>query len=242
VPAPATAKSAPAQPVTPVAVASLATVPALPPSLQELLEAHKDATGTDDAFAHLFGLWGAHYVAGDTDPCTQATQQGMECLVQRGSFGQLRLYNRPAILLLKDDSGTKHQVVLAGLDDEHARIDIAGQTHELAVGELSRYWFGDFVVLWRPATQTVKPLSVGMHGDEVRWLRQSLERLQGVTAAQATVSDVFDTELSHLVMDFQRQHRLAVDGIAGVQTQMVLASAVAGSDSPLLSANISHGS
>jgi general secretion pathway protein A len=161
--------------------------------------------------------------------------------VQRGSFGQLRLYNRPAILLLKDDSGTKHQVVLAGLDDEHARIDLGGQTHELAIGELSRYWFGDFVVLWRPGTQIVKPLSVGMHGDEVRWLRQSLERLQGVTATQATVSDIFDTELSHLVMDFQRQHRLSVDGIAGIQTQMVLASAVAGSDSPLLSANISHG-
>jgi general secretion pathway protein A len=242
VPAPAAATSAPERALAPVAVASVAPPPpAAPPSLQQLLEAHKDATGPDDAFAHLFGLWGAHYVAGDTDPCTQATQQGMECLVQRGSFGQLRLYNRPAILLLKDDSGTKHQVVLAGLDDERARIDLAGQTHELAIGELSRYWFGDFVVLWRPGTQIVKPLSVGMHGDEVRWLRQSLERLQGVTATQATVSDIFDTELSHLVMDFQRQHRLSVDGIAGIQTQMVLASAVAGSDSPLLSANISHG-
>ena len=68
---------------------------------------HKDATGTDDAFAQLFGLWGAHYVAGDTDPCTQAAQQGMECLVQRGSFGQLRVYNRPAILLLNDDAGAQ---------------------------------------------------------------------------------------------------------------------------------------
>ncbi len=243
-PPPALAQTAPALPVAPATVARLAAPPPAlptPPSLQDLLAAHKDATGTDDAFAHLFGLWGAHYVAGDTDPCTQATQQGMECLVQRGSFGQLRLYNRPAILLLKDDSGTKHQVVLAGLDDEHARIDIAGATHELSIGELSRYWFGDFVMLWRPGTQTVKPLTVGMRGDEVRWLRQSLERLQGAAAAQAPVSDVFDSELSHLVMDFQRQHRLVVDGIAGVQTQMVLASAVAGSDSPLLSANISHG-
>ena len=240
-PPPTVAAAAPAPAAAPVTVARVAPLAPAPLSLQELLAAHKDATGTDDAFAHLFGLWGAHYVAGDTDPCTQATQQGMECLMQRGSFGQLRLYNRPAILLLKDDSGTKHQVVLAGLDDEHARIDIAGQTHELSIGELSRYWFGDFVMLWRPGTQTVKPLTVGMRGDEVRWLRQSLERLQGGAAAAATVSDVFDTELSHLVMDFQRQHRLAVDGIAGVQTQMVLASAVAGSDSPLLSANISHG-
>jgi general secretion pathway protein A len=161
--------------------------------------------------------------------------------VQRGSFGQLRVYNRPAILMLNDDAGSKHQVVLAGLDDEHARIDIAGQTQQVGIGELSRYWFGDFVMLWRPGTQKVKPLSVGMRGDEVRWLRESLERLQGVTAGQS-VSDVFDTELSHLVMDFQRQHRLAVDGIAGVQTQIVLASAVAAPDSPLLSANATHGS
>ena len=83
--------------------------------------------------------------------------------------------------------------------------------------------------------------AVGMRGDEVRWLRESLERLQGVTAGQS-VSDVFDTELSHLVMDFQREHRLAVDGIAGIQTQIVLASAVAAPDSPLLSAAATHGS
>jgi general secretion pathway protein A len=224
----------------PLGVVSIPPPPAVP-SLQGLLKQHNDATGTDDAFLRLFGLWGAHYVAGDTDPCTQAAQQGLECLVQRGSFGQLRVYNRPVILLLNDDAGTKHQLVLAGLDDEHARIDLAGQSHEVGIGELSRYWFGDFVMLWRPGTQKVKPLSVGMRGDEVRWLRQSLERLQGVTAGQS-VSDVFDTELSHLVMDFQRQHRLAVDGIAGIQTQIVLASAVAGPDSPLLNSTATHGS
>jgi general secretion pathway protein A len=232
------------QAVAPPAVAVVAAAAPQPPSapsLQTLLTQHNDVTGTDDAFLRLFGLWGAHYVAGNIDPCTQAAQQGMECLVQRGSFGQLRVYNRPAILMLNDDAGSKHQVVLAGLDDEHARIDLAGQRHEVGIGELSRYWFGDFVMLWRPGTQTVKPLSVGMRGDEVRWLRQSLERLQGVTAGQP-VSDVFDTELSHLVMDFQRQHRLAVDGIAGIQTQIVLASAVAAPDSPLLSATATHGS
>jgi len=222
---------------------AVATMPPPPSalSLQALLTQHNDTTGTDDAFLRLFGLWGAHYVAGNTDPCTQAAQQGLECLVQRGSFGQLRVYNRPAILMLNDDAGSKHQVVLAGLDDEHARIDLAGQRHEVGIGELSRYWFGDFVMLWRPGTQKVKPLSVGMRGDEVRWLRESLERLQGVTAGQS-VSDVFDTELSHLVMDFQREHRLAVDGIAGIQTQIVLASAVAAPDSPLLSATATHGS
>jgi general secretion pathway protein A len=223
----------------PPAAAPAGPAPTAP--LQALLRQHNNATGPDDAFTQLFTLWGAHYIAGNTDACTQAAQQGMECLVQRGSFGQLRMYNRPAILLLNDDAGAKHQVVLAALDDEHARVNLAGEPHEVGIGELSRYWFGDFVLLWRPGTQKVKPLSMGMRGDEVRWLRESLERVQGVTAGQA-VSDVFDTELSQLVMEFQRQHRLAVDGIAGIQTQIVLASAVAGPDSPLLSATAAHGS
>jgi hypothetical protein len=43
------------------------------------------------------------------------------------------------------------------------------------------------------------------------------------------------------VRDFQRGHQLSVDGIAGVQTQIALASAVAGPDAPLLSAAQPHG-
>ena len=35
-------------------------------------------------------------------------------------------------------------------------------------------------------------------------------------------SDYYDEELVRMVEDFQRQHRLNVDGIAGVQTQIVL--------------------
>jgi murein L,D-transpeptidase YcbB/YkuD len=47
---------------------------------------------------------------------------------------------------------------------------------------------------------------------------------------------VFDAELSGWVRDFQRQHQLAVDGIAGLRTQIALASALGGADTPLLTA------
>jgi general secretion pathway protein A len=79
-----------------------------------------------------------------------------------------------------------------------------------------------------------------MRGAEVRWLRESLQRLSG-TSAGGTASDVFDADLSRQVMEFQRRNQLAVDGIAGVQTQIVLASAVSGSDSPLLRIDPAHG-
>jgi general secretion pathway protein A len=208
--------------------------------LAELLSKHASDTDTDSAFTRLFGIWRIQYVPGGVDPCSQASNQGLECLNQRGSFGQLRLYNRPAILIINDDQGGSHQVVLTALDDEHASIDVGDGSHDVSIGELSRYWFGDFVMLWRPGTSQVKALSQGMRGDDVRWLRQSLQRVEG-EHSDGPVSDVFDADLSKLVRDFQRQHRLTVDGIAGVQTQIVLASAVAPAGTPVLYLADAHG-
>ena len=208
--------------------------------LTDLLAKHANETDTDSAFSQLFGIWRIQYVPAGVDPCTQASNQGLECLNQRGSFGQLRLYNRPAILMLNDNAGASHQLVLTALDDEHATVQLGGVSHDVSIGELSRYWFGDFVMLWRPGTSQVKSLSQGMRGDDVRWLRQSLQRVEG-EHSDGPVSDVFDADLSRLVRDFQRQHRLTVDGIAGVQTQIVLASAVAPPGSPFLYLADAHG-
>jgi general secretion pathway protein A len=221
------------------AVAATPRAATLPvPTLAQLLVQHNAETDTDSAFARLFGLWGAKYQPNGVDPCTQATQQHLECIDERGSFGQLRLYNHPAILMLNDGSGTSHQVVLTHLDDEHAQLQLGGP-HTIGLGELSRYWLGDFVMLWQPATSPVKALSAGMRGPDVRWLRQSLEQLAHLHPG-GPVSDVFDADLTGLVRDFQRQHQLSVDGIAGVQTQIALAAAVAGPKVPLLLAD-THG-
>ncbi len=209
-------------------------------TLAKLLTSHATETGPDSAFGKLFALWGAHYVAGSVDPCTQAEQQGLECFQQHGSLAQLRLYNRPAILMLDDDSGTARQVVISGLDDTKAQVDLGG-THAVELLELSRYWFGDFVLLWRPRTHHIKPLSLGMRGEAVRELREHLERLRG-TKASPPDSDLFDAELGELVRDFQRSHRLTVDGVAGLQTLVVLNSATAEPHTPVLLASNVHGS
>ena len=221
------------------AAGSAVAAPPAAPTLAQLLSAHAAETDTDSAFGKLFALWGAKYQADGTDPCTQAARSHLECLAGRGSYGQLHLYNHPAILMLSDLAGSSHQVVLTGLDDEHARIDLGG-TQAVNLGELSHYWLGDFVMLWRPASSPVKALSAGMRGAEVRWLRQSHQHLAHVDSG-TPVSDVFDAQLTGLVRDFQRQHQLSVDGIAGRETQIALASAVAGPDVPLLSAADTHG-
>jgi general secretion pathway protein A len=208
--------------------------------LAQLLAQHAAETDTDGAFGKLFGLWGSRYAPGGGEPCSQATAQGLECVTERGSFGQLRLYNHPAILLLSDSAGGTHQVVLTALDDERARLELGGVAQQVPIGELSRYWMGDFVMLWRPASSPVKALSAGMRGADVRWLRQSLQQLRG-QHSDGAVSDVFDDVLTHEVREFQRQHQLTVDGIAGLQTQIALAGAVAGPNGPLLFTTNTHG-
>jgi general secretion pathway protein A len=59
--------------------------------LTDLLTQHAGDTDTDSAFSKLFGLWRIQYVPAGVDPCSQASTQGLECLNQRGSFGQLLL-------------------------------------------------------------------------------------------------------------------------------------------------------
>jgi general secretion pathway protein A len=223
------------------AVTSAPAASAPAPSLGSLLARHAADTTPDAAFGQLFSIWGAHYSAGTADPCTQATAQGLECYVQKGSLAQLRLYNRPAILMLTDENDAAHQIVLTGLDEEHAHVDVGNERQLVSIGDLSRYWFGDFILLWRPATRDPKPLSPGMHGAEIRELRLELTRLTGKTTP-ANASDVYDGELAQLVRDFQRAHRLTADGVAGVQTLVVLNGSLAQPDSPQLASLPEHGS
>jgi general secretion pathway protein A len=221
------------QPATGSGIATPAATPsATGPALATLLSTYHDSTDGDDAFRQLMALWNADYVPGKVDGCTQALSQGLRCLVQRGSFAQLRLLNRPAILMLSDDSGTPYQVVLRGLHEDTARLQIGSNSATVGVAELARYWFGDFVLLWRPATRDVRDLSEGMHGALVRHLREQLKSWR--PDGNPGNGDAYDGDLTQAVEQFQRANRLTVDGVAGIETQVALDAALASPDSPLL--------
>jgi general secretion pathway protein A len=213
-----------------------AAKPAAPPRepLGALLVKNAATNTMDAAFTTLFSLWGAQFQPGAGIACEQANASGLACVWQRGSLAQLKLINRPAILSLIDDQGTAHQVVLTSLGNGGAKLLIGGGETSVPVSELSDFWFGEFLVLWRPQSTFLRPLRAGMRGDDVRWLRQGLEQLAGVPAADAT-GDFFDSELQQLVENFQRSRRLAVDGVAGLQTQLVLDSALGLPGTPTLS-------
>ena len=209
------------------------------PSVNALLQANEANTTDAAAFRRLLALWGTA-LSDDRDPCGQAAKAGLACLDQRGSWAQVKTLNRPAILTLTDDRGQRHRVVLSSLDDKTATLNLGEHNEQVSIDDLSRDWFGEFTVVWKPKTARTRLLSVGMQGDEVRWLRRSLNALAG-GASDPEHADVYDQELAIAVQNFQREHRLNVDGIAGVQTQVVLDTALADPNSPLLLSNALRG-
>jgi general secretion pathway protein A len=223
----------------PVTVAGRPAAAMAAASVNALLAENSANTSEAAAFRRLLSLWGTA-MADDKDPCGQAAKAGLACLEQRGSWAQVRALNRPAILTLTGDHGQRHRVVLAALDDRFATLNLGEHNERVPLDELSRDWFGEFTVVWKPKTTRTRPLSVGMKGDEVRWLRRSLNALQGA-ASDPEHADVYDEELAIAVQNFQREHRLNVDGIAGVQTQVVLDTALAEPGSPLLLPNAPRG-
>jgi general secretion pathway protein A len=239
----------PAVPAT-AAAAAAATVATPPASsaadhggharLTALLAADHGGTDADSAFASLLKLWKASYAPGHADGCSQAVEQGLQCLMQRGSLAQLRLLNRPAILMLSDDRGLPHQVVLCGIGDDTVKLQIGDRTAIVGVGDLSHYWFGDFLLVWHPPAKDSGALHPGMRGAPVRRLRHQLERWRGLPGDAVgdgtQESDTYDKSLVELVEQFQQATRLAVDGIAGMDTQVALDAALAAPGSPLLQA------
>jgi general secretion pathway protein A len=236
-PATTSATTAAAQPLLPPQAAPV-PAPKLA-SVNALLEANEANTTDAAAFRRLLSLWGTA-LSDDRDPCGQAAKAGLSCLEQHGSWAQVRTLNRPAILTLTDERGQRHRVVLSSLDDKTATLNLGEHNEKVSIDDLSRDWFGEFTVVWKPKTSRARSLSLGMQGDEVRWLRRSLNALGG-GASDPEHADVYDQELAIAVQNFQREHRLNVDGIAGVQTQVVLDTALADPTSPLLLSNALRG-
>ncbi|MFZ8985997.1 MAG: AAA family ATPase [Steroidobacteraceae bacterium] len=232
------------QPVT--ADVAIPDVPATPPAA-EVVSAASPSTGTGDlaaalssasagstgaALAGLFSLWGAEFTAEGEGPCLQAASQRLQCVTERGTLALLRQVDRPAVLTLASDSGDI-DVLLTGLGADTARLAVGDRQLEVSLAELANRWYGDYLLLWRPAVPLDRQLRLGMQGEDVRWLRSGLEQYTG-RSSSSLEPDLFDDELARWVRDFQAARRLRVDGIAGERTLLLLDSALADAGQPRL--------
>jgi general secretion pathway protein A len=227
-PAPRTTETA-----TTTVAAAATEAPAVAPELDGLLEDYDDATG----YAALLSLWGIQYDASAGTACAQAEASGLRCYFQRGTWSNIRQLDRPVILTLTGRDGNNYDLALVGLDEDTALLASGGEPLPVPLDGLSDYWFGQYMLVWRPVSGVDEAVGPGMQGETVRWLRQSLAALGGISDPDSVGSDVYDAELEQQVMAFQRQHRLEADGLAGQKTQIMINTLLALDDRPRLSSS-----
>jgi general secretion pathway protein A len=186
-----------------------------PVSIESLLANPLVATDTESAMKHLFSRWDLDYTAlmGAT-ACDRALNAGLHCAYKTGTWNNLREYNRPVVIELVDTGGSKHHVLVSLLKGDTASLVLGGQAYDFPTSALGRYWFGKYLLLWKPQMVEQGDLRLGSRGESVVWLRDVLARYRG-EALSAHPKDLFDETLKKELMEFQNNNRLAPDGIAG---------------------------
>ena len=207
----------------------LVRIPAPPPQESSRTLDLPPASGDELALgaAGLLARWGVTDTTGLPGAlCEVAADNGLSCVRGRGTWNNLRVLDRPALLELRTDGGTR-TVLLTGLDHEHARLSVGGVEHEVPLLALDAAWLGEYLLLWRPPI-TEPALQVGYVGDSVAWLRAALDQPPG---------QVYDAALEAEVRAFQHTLGLAVDGVAGEQTLLHL-DGLSASPGPRLSDDV----
>ena len=153
--------------------------PPAPPSFDEVLARHGNDTTTEAALGKLFASWGATYDPSGGRGCDQAAHQGLECLFQKGSWAQLANPQPPG----DPHAHRRHRPHPPGAARPASATrrppsTSAANARACPIAAMSRYWFGDFLLLWRP------PLAVG-EGARARHARRRRALAAGEPARRA---------------------------------------------------------
>jgi len=152
-----------------------------------------------------------------------------------GNLGTLIRIDCPAVLELAMPEGLgKRFVLLAGIENNKILVDLPTEGKEsLSFGELEKYWSGCGYLLWKNPLNFPTNISEGAKGDYVKRL-QDLLRKAG--AYRGPLTSTYDKNTISAVQGFQSSMGIDQDGIAGVQTLILLYRSTGRADFPRLTA------
>ncbi|MFK7815923.1 MAG: AAA family ATPase [Gammaproteobacteria bacterium] len=188
------------------------------------------------AFTTLFSFWGHAYpkLKGET-ACERAVAAELRCIFGKAGWDELRRHNRPVVLEMINTAGKRIQAVVLTLQGNQVNLNIGGKIVTTATETVDPYWYGNYLLLWRPPPAGSNILKEGVIGKDVGWLRDQLDRIEGKTVStEAKKKLSFDPTLKWRLMEFQRIRGLDVDGVAGRETIIEINSAVNDRSTPLL--------
>ncbi|GIX32065.1 MAG: general secretion pathway protein GspA [Lysobacterales bacterium] len=186
-----------------------------------------------DAFAAWRRLLARWQVQADEvrilDParCPATLVSGLYCTRGVANIGRLRTLRRPVLLRL---SGAEREglALLLGIGRTRARLELSGESVEIALGELEALWRGEYFAIWRGPPFLPPNLRRGDHGPGVSWLLEVLEGIDGLRTDELIGPPFFDAALAERIRRFQLAQGLSADGIAGPETLLALTAAQRG--------------
>lgn len=185
----------------------------------------QDQTLTENrAFSRLLARWGIKQALPRGQECEIALQNGLRCLIQQGSWQQMRRFNRPAVLEFILENGQKRYATLMALDHEQLTLDVAGESLRFSLLEVLPFWRGRYTLLWKPPDQQTMLLGPGQRASAVGWLRRQLGGSEDSAAPDH--GTFYDDQLKARVIAFQGSHGLIQDGIVGPKTFIQLNNAL----------------
>ncbi|MEJ2114845.1 MAG: AAA family ATPase [Gammaproteobacteria bacterium] len=188
------------------------------------------------AFTTMFSYWGLSYseLPGDT-ACERATAAELRCVFGKADWDEIRRLNRPAVLEIINSAEKRKQIVVLAMQGNQVSLDVGGKVISTSTESVDPYWYGNYLLLWRPPPAGSNVLKEGLIGKDVGWLRDQLDRIEGKTVTTNEKKNLsFDPTLKWRVMEFQRVRGLNVDGVAGRETMIEINTAVNDRSTPLL--------
>lgn len=219
--------------VPPAAPVLAAAPPAPPPKPSGIGALRATAQPLPAVMARLIGLWqpGLNIPRGE-NVCRVLARNSLDCYKGEASWEELREINRPAILTLDFEDGSRQHVLLRGMRGDTVTLDTASGPLQLTQTMLDPLWNGEFLLLWNKPIPD-KEISRETSGDSIIWLRQQLALADGKTLTGALPTN-FGPELRAQLARFQAARGIAEDGVAGPRTLLLLGNLTPKTGTPSL--------
>ena len=133
-----------------------------------------------------------------TTACKQAEAFSLRCLHKQGNLNSLRAHNRPAVLTLINQQGEPRYVTITSIQNGLATVFSNNNEYTITLGELDKYWYGQFILLWHKPTNYYSAITPGDNGDIIKWLETHYTKTQTTNSHQT-----YDHNLIKKVKTFQ---------------------------------------
>lgn len=170
------------------------------------------------AYKRLFKAWNKNYNEKSAiTACNQAEKISLSCLHKQGNLNNLKVHNRPAVLTLVNKQGETRYVTITSIHDEAATVLANNKTYTVKLSDLDKFWYGQFVILWKKPAHYSSVITPGDSGYMINWLNTQLSKITNTHSSNIVIS-TYDDNLVNKVKAFQRQQGLTADGIVGPVT------------------------